>query len=215
MIGFLKLEESIPALTSATSDPDPHVRRAAVSALAFSHLKPATRDPSPARSADGDWMVREIAAETLGTNVNGLQAADALIGAVADEYWQVRLKAVRSLGKLKVARGVAQIGGCIAHPQANLRKEAAAALGEIADPAGREISGAGGRRRRSRSPQERPLGAAAHRRQPQRQRRVTTDFFRTVVIPGRAQRPAASEPGIRRRPGQLTDRIAPTRRCGV
>ena len=28
------------------------------------------------------------------------------------------------------------IGGCIAHPQANLRKEAAAALGEIADPAG-------------------------------------------------------------------------------
>jgi HEAT repeat protein len=81
-------------------------------------------------------MVREIAAETLGTNLNGLQAADALISVLGDEFWQVRLKAVRSLGKMKVARAVPSVGVCIRHPQANLRKEAAAALGEIADPAG-------------------------------------------------------------------------------
>jgi HEAT repeat protein len=31
---------------------------------------------------------------------------------------------------------VPSIGACLAHPQANLRKEGAAALGEIADPAG-------------------------------------------------------------------------------
>jgi HEAT repeat protein len=46
----------------------------------------------------------------------------------------VRLKAVRSLGKLKVARANPAIAPSLAHPQANLRKEAAAALGEIADP---------------------------------------------------------------------------------
>jgi HEAT repeat protein len=86
--------------------------------------------------ADADWMVREIAAETLGTNVNGIHAADALISALTDDFWQVRLKAVRSLGKMKVARAVPSIGRCISHPQANLRKESAAALGEIADPAG-------------------------------------------------------------------------------
>jgi HEAT repeat protein len=138
VIGFLKLEESIPALTASTIDADPHVRRAAVSALAFSHMKPAAESITRAL-ADSDWMVREIAAETLGTNVNGAQAADALIGVLNDEFWQVRLKAVRSLGKMKVARAVPPIGAGIRHPQANLRKESAAALGEIADPAGAEF----------------------------------------------------------------------------
>ena len=82
-------------------------------------------------------MVREVAAETLGISKAGAQSADALIKAAADEYWQVQLKAVRSLGILKVARAVAAIGACLDHPQANLRKESAAALGEVADPAGR------------------------------------------------------------------------------
>jgi HEAT repeat protein len=86
--------------------------------------------------ADTDWMVREVAAETIGTNVNGANAADPLINALSDEFWQVRLKAVRSLGKMKVVRAVTAIGACVTHTQANLRKESAAALGEIADPAG-------------------------------------------------------------------------------
>jgi HEAT repeat protein len=37
---------------------------------------------------------------------------------------------------MRVARAVSAIGACIGHSQANLRKEGAAALGEIADPAG-------------------------------------------------------------------------------
>ena len=84
------------------------------------------------------WMVREVAAETLGTNVNGMHAADSLISALTDEFWQVRLKAARSLGKMKIVRAVPSIGVCLAHPQANLRKEGAAALGEIADASGRK-----------------------------------------------------------------------------
>jgi HEAT repeat protein len=138
VIGFLKLEESIPALTAATTDPDPHVRRAAVSALAFSQMKPAMESITRAL-ADGDWMVREIAAETLGTNLHGPLSADALIDRLNDEFWQVRLKAVRSLGKMRIVRAVKAIGACTAHPQANLRKESAAALGEIADPAAGEF----------------------------------------------------------------------------
>jgi HEAT repeat protein len=35
---------------------------------------------------------------------------------------------------MKVARAVSPIAASLEHPQANLRKEAAAALGEIADP---------------------------------------------------------------------------------
>ncbi|MGD5661008.1 HEAT repeat domain-containing protein, partial [Xanthomonas citri pv. citri] len=58
------------------------------------------------------------------------------VGALADEFWQVRLKAIRSLGRMKIERAVRPIGNCINHDQANLRKEAAAALGEIAHPDG-------------------------------------------------------------------------------
>src|SRR5262249_8092866 len=86
--------------------------------------------------ADQDWMVREVAAETLGICKAGVPSADALIKVLADEYWQVRLKAVRSLGVLKISRAVAAVRGCLSHPHANLRQESAAALGEIADPAG-------------------------------------------------------------------------------
>ena len=135
VIGFLKLEESIPALTALIDDPDAHVRRAAVSALAFSHMKPAAETITRALK-DADWMVREMAAETLGLNANGAVAADQLIDALADEFWQVRLKAIRSLGKMNMDRAVRPIGNCITHEQANLRKEAAAALGEIADSDG-------------------------------------------------------------------------------
>jgi HEAT repeat protein len=131
VIGFLKLEESIPALTALIHDSDSHVRRAAVSALAFSQMKTAAETITRALK-DEDWMVREMAAETLGLNSNGALAADQLIACLNDAFWQVRLKAIRSLGKMKIERAVRPIGGCITHEQANLRKEAAAALGEIA-----------------------------------------------------------------------------------
>ncbi len=75
-----------------------YVRRAAVSALAFSQMKPAAEAITRALK-DDDWMVREMAAETLGTNANGTIAADDLIKALDDEFWQVRLKAVRQPGQ--------------------------------------------------------------------------------------------------------------------
>jgi HEAT repeat protein len=45
------------------------------------------------------------------------------------------LKAIRGLGLLKAKDATAAIGAALAHGISNLRKEAAAALGEIADPA--------------------------------------------------------------------------------
>ena len=40
---------------------------------------------------------------------------------------------------MKVRRAAGAIGACLDHPQANLRKECAAALGEIADPASQRV----------------------------------------------------------------------------
>ncbi|MEO1544506.1 MAG: HEAT repeat domain-containing protein, partial [Pseudomonadota bacterium] len=132
VIGFLKLEEAIPALKSATSDGDPIVRRAAVSALSFSQVKIANETVIDALR-DEDWMVRETAAETAARFPKTPEAATALMTAMSDSYWQVVLKATRSLGKMKIAEAVDMIGPNLALDQsANLRKETAAALGEIA-----------------------------------------------------------------------------------
>jgi len=96
-------------------------------------LRVTTAAESIVRSLkDDDWMVREMSAETLGSNVNGAIGADQLIASLGDAFWQVRLKAIRSLGRMKIDRAVRPIGNCVTHEQANLRKEAAAALGEIA-----------------------------------------------------------------------------------
>jgi HEAT repeat protein len=68
------------------------VRRAAVSSLAFSNLKPAA-DSITRALCDKDWLVRETAAETLGSMKSGIQSAPVLLGALSDDFWQVRLKA--------------------------------------------------------------------------------------------------------------------------
>ena len=47
----------------------------------------------------------------------------------------MRLKAARSLGAMRIKRAVGAIAVGLQHMQANLRKECASALGEIADPA--------------------------------------------------------------------------------
>jgi HEAT repeat protein len=83
---------------------------------------------------DKDWLVREIAADTAGKMPESGKTEGKLRVALSDEFWQVRLKAVRSLGKLGSTAAIDQIAECLAHEQANLRKEAASALGEIGDP---------------------------------------------------------------------------------
>ena len=58
------------------------------------------------------------------------------MAAMDDPYWQVRVKAARSLGQIKAVSAVHALAPSLQHDISNLRKEAAAALGEIAHPDG-------------------------------------------------------------------------------
>lgn len=58
----------------------------------------------------------------------------ALRQAMTDAYWQVRLRAARSLGRLRDVAALPVLIEALAHRAGNLRKEAAIALGEIGDP---------------------------------------------------------------------------------
>src|SRR5258707_937923 len=138
---IIELGNSGDRAAGALLDPmgsDPHAGGRQQGALALGGVYGPEAAAAPARLlvapeqalTDRDWMVRETAAECLGSNREGFSAAGALIDALSDEYWQVRLKAARSLGMLKVAQAVPAIGAGLDHPQANLRKECAAALGE-------------------------------------------------------------------------------------
>jgi HEAT repeat protein len=72
-----------------------------------------------------------------------------LVEALADDYWQVRLRATRSLGRLRyVAPALDALIETLGHRISNLRKEAALALGELNDRgAVAALQAAAGRRR--------------------------------------------------------------------
>jgi hypothetical protein len=70
--------------------------------------------------------VREEAATTLG-KLGLHQAEDQLIATLQDSYWQVRLRAARSLGRLRSAAALQALIDTLSHESSNLRKEAALA----------------------------------------------------------------------------------------
>ena len=81
---------------------------------------------------------RGMAAGALAFSSAGAAHSEELIKALNDEFWQVRLSAIRSLGKLEVRRSASPIARELNHVQPNVRKEAAAALGAIKDPSSRQ-----------------------------------------------------------------------------
>jgi HEAT repeat protein len=137
VIGYLKLEETLPALKYAASDESSDVRRVAINALVFSRSLAAVNTIALALS-DKDWTVREAAAGALAFSPAGGTHGDELVKALDDTFWQVRLSAIRSLGKLEVCHSAPSIARELNHTQPNVRKEAAAALGAIKDPATRQ-----------------------------------------------------------------------------
>ena len=78
------------------------------------------------------WQVREQAAASIG-KVKPHEAIGPLIATMNDESWQVRAKAANALGRSAPCRRSRPRRG-VSHEVSNLRKEAAAALGEIANP---------------------------------------------------------------------------------
>lgn len=137
VLGWLKLPPALPLLADVVlRDEDPEVRRAAAGALGYAEGDAALHALAAALR-DSAWPVREEAATTLGKlKLQG--ALEALIASLSDDYWQVRQKAARALGRLKQPRAVSPlIELALGHSSANLRKEAAIALGEIGDPSAR------------------------------------------------------------------------------
>jgi HEAT repeat protein len=125
VLGYLQADAAVPALRDAVHDAHPEVRRAAIKALIPHGI--ASRDSLN----DVDWRVRQDAAESVG-KVKDRHGFDALLAALEDDYWQVRQKAAWSLGQLGDARAVPLLGSLLLnHPESNVRKEAAAALGAI------------------------------------------------------------------------------------
>ena len=137
VIGYLKLEETLPALKHAALDGDANVRLVAVNALVFSRSQAAANAIAAALN-DEDWRVREAGATALALSPSGATHSDQLIKALDDAFWQVRLSAIRSLGKLEIHRSASRIVQELNHVQPNVRKEAAAALGTIRSPESRE-----------------------------------------------------------------------------
>jgi HEAT repeat protein len=137
VIGYLKLEETLPALKHAASDDDANVRRVAVNALVFSR-SPAAANTIAIALGDEDWSVREAAAGALALSSAGSAHSDGLIKVLDDRFWQVRLSAIRSLGKLEVRHSASSIVRELGNAQPNVRKEAAAALGASKELSSRE-----------------------------------------------------------------------------
>ena len=136
VLAYLKAEEVVLALMDAArNDPDPEVRRVAVGSLVFSKTDRSCEVLKNALQ-DSNWQVREEAAFVIG-KLGREECADALIAAMDDSYWEVCVKSARSLGQLKSTRAVEILGSTLGHGMSNLRKEAAAALGEIGDKAAR------------------------------------------------------------------------------
>jgi len=131
------LEETLPALKHAALDEDANVRRVAINALVFSR-SPAAANTIAVALRDEDWSVREAAAGALAQSPAGATHSNELVNILDDSFWQVRLSAIRSLGKLEVRHSAASIARELNNAQPNVRKEAAAALGAIKEPSSRE-----------------------------------------------------------------------------
>mgnify|MGYP003341265172 CR=1 FL=1 len=103
------------------------------------------------RQSMGERAMREFghAGGTIGRSLDELAT---LVAALDDDYWQVRLRAVRALGQLRDAAAAPAVAPLLSHPISNLRKEAALALGYVLLDTGaiyRTVALAAGRARAS------------------------------------------------------------------
>ena len=137
VVGWLKAPEALPRLTRlARQDPAADVRRAAVAALGFvEEPDAAVLAALQAALDDVVWAVREEAATTL-AKLRWTESMPGLLRSLSDDQWQVVLRAARAIGRLQAAAGEAwpSLAQLVAHPLANVRKEAVIALGELRRP---------------------------------------------------------------------------------
>lgn len=137
-------DHAVGALLRALSDAEWLVRESAAATLG----RIASRDGASAsveghgaRSAaletGASTHRRQSNAEPKAANrdrsTNRATVVDALIRALDDAYWQVRVQAARALGRLRDPAASDALVRSLGHTISNLRKDAALALGDIAD----------------------------------------------------------------------------------
>ena len=133
ILGWLKSTEALSDLTQRLAqDSDLEVRRMSAGAVGFASTSAVIHALTQALNDDLQWRVREEAATTLGKIGDDIAGA-ALVKALTDDYWQVRLRAVRSLGRIKYSLARLDVERLLVHEISNLRKESALALGEFGD----------------------------------------------------------------------------------
>jgi HEAT repeat protein len=126
ILGEMGHRSSIKALLSALNDEDTDVRLAVSSALTLMNWRPGS-EAQRARFA--------VAAQKWDDAVTvGAEGTDALLFALNDVHRQVRLDAVRSLGRLGVSRAIDHLVYLLDDHFPDIAQAAAEALGKIGQP---------------------------------------------------------------------------------
>jgi HEAT repeat protein/beta-lactamase regulating signal transducer with metallopeptidase domain len=132
-------EKAVEPLIGALSSGQAGARRNAAWALGevrggLSTNRSAAVEPLMGALGDSDPWVRTAAAFSLG-EMRPRQAVEPLIAALTDSQSEVRVMAARALGEMKVRRGVDSLSVVLLRDEdPRVRRQAAWALGEIADP---------------------------------------------------------------------------------
>jgi HEAT repeat protein/beta-lactamase regulating signal transducer with metallopeptidase domain len=132
-------QKAVEPLIGALSGGQAVARRNAAWALGevrggLSTNRSAAVEPLMGALGDSDPWVRTAAAFSLG-EMRPRQAVEPLIAALTDSQSEVRVMAARALGEMKVQRGVDSLGVVLLRDEdPRVRRQAAWALGEIADP---------------------------------------------------------------------------------
>jgi HEAT repeat protein len=130
-LGDLNDAAALPLLCSLLWDVDVEVRRSAVAALG-KHRDPRSIPALTQALRDPDWEVPCLAVEALGQI--GSPALPVLVSGLEAEFYRVRRRAARELGRLRCSHAVPDLCEALQDEDAAVRHAAALALGQIGKP---------------------------------------------------------------------------------
>jgi HEAT repeat protein len=130
VLGRIEDPRTIPHLVTALDDPDSTVRVSAVNALSRVRTEPAITELLKRALHDPVGCVRLTAAENLAASgLPGLETH--FLDRLVDQHFEVRLTAVRFLGKTRNSAYVQPLLKMLDDPDHDVREAAALALGDL------------------------------------------------------------------------------------